>query len=334
MKKLAVSGAALGLAMGATASFAQGMDEITVAYFLEWPMPFEYAKQMGLYEEAMGITINWRAFDTGTAMSAAMASGDVHIAVSQGIPPFVVAASAGQDLQILDVAVSYSENDNCVVHESLEIDAENVEDLEGRRVGVPIGTAAHYGFLRQMEHFGIDVETLEVVDMAPADSAAALAQGSLDMACGWGGALRRMLEHGNTLLTGAEKQELGIYVFDVTSAPASFIEENPELVADFLAVTAEMNAMWNSGEHTDEMLPVIARDAGMGEEATAATLAGFEFPSVEDQLSEAWLGGGTQSFLLEVANFFVETGNIPSARESYEGAVNTVPLQMVHDDNM
>ena len=42
-------------------------------------------------------------------------------------------------------------------------------------------------------------------------------------------------------------------------------------------------------------------------------------------------GGGTQTFLLEVANFFVDTGNIDSARESYEGAVNTGPLQMVHD---
>lgn len=329
LKSKLMSAAASVAVLAATSAAAQ--DEITVAYFLEWPMPFEYAKQMGIYEEELGITINWRAFDTGTAMSAAMASGDVHIAISQGVPPFVVAASAGQDLQVIDVAVSYSDNDNCVVHESLEIDASNVEDLEGRRVGVPIGTAAHYGFLRQMEHFGVDVESLEIVDMAPADSAAALAQGSLDMACGWGGALRRMLEHGNVLLTGAEKQELGIYVFDVTSAPASFVEENPELVADFLAITARMNEMWNSGEHTAEMLPVIARDAGMGEEATADTLAGFVFPSVEDQLSATWLGGGTQDFLLEVANFFVETGNIPSARDSYEGAVNTGPLQMVQD---
>ena len=331
MKKVALAGTALGLVMSAQAAVAQGMDEITVGYFLEWPMPFEYAKQMGLYEEEMGVTINWRAFDTGTAMSAAMASGDVQISVSQRVPPFVVAASAGQDLQVVDVAVSYSDNDNCVVHESLEIDASNVADLEGQRVGVPIGTAAHYGFLRQMEHFGIDVGSLEVVDMAPADSAAALAQGSLGMACGWGGALRRMLEHGNVLLSGAEKQELGIYVFDVTSVPAAFAEEEPELLAAFLSVTADMNAMWNSGEHTDEMLPVIAADAGMDEDATAATLAGFEFPSVEEQLSEAWLGGGTQTFLLEVANFFVETGNIDAARDSYDSAVNTGPLQMVHD---
>ena len=327
MKKFGLSATAVGLVMGATASFAQGLDEITVAYFLEWPMPFEYAKQMGIYEEELGVTINWRAFDTGTAMSAAMASGDVHISVSQGVPPFVVATSAGQDLQIADIAVVYNDNDNCVVHESLEIDASNVAELEGRRVGVPIGTAAHYGFLRQMEHFGVDVSSLEIVDMAPADSAAALAQGSLDMACGWGGALRRMLEHGNVLLTGAEKQELGIYVFDVTSVPASFAEEEPELLAAFLSVTADMNAMWNSGEHTDEMLPVIARDAGMDEDATAATMAGFEFPSVEDQLSAAWLGGGTQKFLKEVADFFKEQGNIPSARDTYEGAVNAGPLE-------
>ncbi len=332
MKKTLLSGAAVGLVMSATSTFAQGMDELTVAYFLEWPMPFQYAKQMGIYEEELGVTINWRAFDTGTAMSAAMASGGVQIAISQGVPPFVVAASAGQDLQVVDVAVSYSENDNCVVSADMEIDASNAADLAGARVGVPIGTAAHYGFLRQMEYFGVDVSSLEVVDMAPADSAAALAQGALDMACGWGGALRRMLEYGNVLLSGAEKQELGIYVFDVTSVPASFAEEEPELLADFLAITGRMNDMWNSGENTAEMLPVIAADAGMDEEATAATMAGFEFPSIEDQLSETWLGGGTQAFLLEVGNFFVATGNIDAARDTYEGAVNIGPLMAANGD--
>ncbi len=331
MKSKLVSGAAIGLAMSATGAFAQGIDELTVAYFLEWPMPFEYAKAMGIYEEELGVTINWRAFDTGTAMSAAMASGDVHISVSQGIPPFVVATSAGQDLQVVDVAVSYSENDNCVVHSSQEIDASNAADLAGARVGVPIGTAAHYGFLRQMEHFGVDVDSLEVVDMAPADSAAALAQGSLDMACGWGGALRRMVEHGNVLLTGAEKEALGIFVFDATTVSASFAEEEPELLSDFLAITARMNDMWNSGEHTEEMLPVIAADAGMDEEAAAATLAGFVFPSAEEQLSETWLGGGTQAFLKEVADFFVATGNIDQARDSYDGAVNAGPLAAAQD---
>jgi len=105
-----VAGAVMSLA--ATSAYADGHEEITVAYFLEWPMPFQFAKVNGTYEEVLGKKINWVSFDSGVAMSAAMASGDVQISVSQGVPPFVVATSAGQELQIVDVAVSYSEKDN------------------------------------------------------------------------------------------------------------------------------------------------------------------------------------------------------------------------------
>ncbi len=315
---------------GGQAAIAGGhLEEITVAYFLEWPMPFQFAKVNGTYEEEMGVKINWVSFDTGTAMSAAMASGDVHISVSQGVPPFVVATSAGQDLQILDVAVSYSENDNCVVADALGIDKTNASELEGKRVAVPIGTAAHYGFLTQMDHFNVDVSTMEIVDMPPAEGQTAFAQGNLDMVCGWGGALRRMKEDGNILLTGAEKEELGILVFDVTSAPAEFVAENPDLVSAFLKVTADANAMWNSGGSTDEMLPVIAKDAGMSEDDTKATMATFVFPSVEDQLSGKWLGGGAQEFMLGVANVFKDAGSVPSIRDSYAEAVNSGPLSEV-----
>jgi taurine transport system substrate-binding protein len=299
------------------------LDELNVAYFEEWPMPFEYAKQIGAYDEALGIPVNWKAFGTGTAMSAAMASGDIDISVSQGVPPFIVAASTGQDLQIVDVAVSYADNDNCVVASALEIDASNASELAGLKVSVPIGTAAHYGYLKQMEHFGVDVASMDVVDMAPPEGAAAFAQGSVDVFCGWGGSLRRALEHGNVLLTGAEKVALGILVWDVTSTPAQFANENAEVLATFLGVTAAANAMWNSGGFTSLMLPHIARDAGMDEDATADTMSTFVFPSVSNQLSEAWLGGNGQAFLKGVADVFVNAGEIPSARDSYAGAVNT-----------
>ncbi|MFQ1701706.1 ABC transporter substrate-binding protein [Loktanella agnita] len=330
-------GAAAGVALmtGATQSFAQDMEEITIGYFLEWPMPFQYAKVNGTYDEALGLKVNWVSFDAGTAMSAAMASGDVQMSVSQGVPPFVVAASAGQDLQILDVAVSYADNDNCVVGAELEIDKDSADELAGKKVAVPLGTAAHYGFLRQMDHFGVELASLEVVDMAPADGAAAIAQGSVDMACGWGGALRRMKEHGNVLLTGAEKEELGILVFDVTSAPASFVAENPELVTKFLEVTAAANAAWNSGalfpEMQDLMLPVIAEDAGMDLDATRETLDAFVFPSVQSQLSERWLGGAAPDFMKGVADVFVESGSIPASLDSYSGNVNIGPLSEVGD---
>jgi len=305
---------------------AQASAEITVAYFLEWPMPFEYAKQMGTYEEALGMDINWVSFESGVKMSAAMASGDVQLSVSQGVPPFVVATSAGQDLQILDVAVSYADNDNCVVRSEHEIDASNAGELAGMKVAVPLGTAAHYGFLSQMNHFGVDVSSMDVVDMDPPDGAAAIAQGAIDMFCGWGGSLRRALEHGNVLLTGDEKTELGILVFDVTSGPADWVAENGDTVAKFLKVTADANAMWADEANQAAMLPLIAKDAGMSEEDTMATISTFTFPTVEEQLSGAWLGGNAQNFMKGVADVFVNAGSIDGALDSYEGAVNTGPL--------
>lgn len=320
-----LAGAAVLAGAQFSAQSAAAMDEITVGYFLEWPMPFLAAKADGAYDEALGLKVNWVSFDTGTAMSAAMASGDVQFAVSQGVPPFVVATSAGQDLQTIDVAVSYSENDNCVVATELEIDKDSAGELAGKKVAVPLGTAAHYGFLRQMSHFGVDLASLEIVDMAPVDGAAALAQGAVDFACGYGGGLSRMKEHGNVLLTGAEKEELGILVFDVTSAPASFIAENEEIVTTFLGVTAAANAAWNA-DHSPDMLAKIASESGMDVEAAEASISTFTFPSVDEQLSEKWLGGAAASFMKGVADVFVEAGSIDGALDSYEDAVNSAPL--------
>jgi taurine transport system substrate-binding protein len=325
--KTKMMGAVASIAMiaGAQAATAAGHEEITVGYFLEWPMPFLASKASGAYDEALGMTVNWVSFETGTAMSAAMASGDVQLSVSQGVPPFVVAASGGQDIQVLDVAVSYSDNDNCVISAGLEIDKDSAGELAGKKVAVPLGTAAHYGFLRQMDHFGVALDSLTIVDMAPPEGAAALGQGAVDFACGYGGGLTSMREHGNTLLTGAEKAALGILVFDVTSGPAGYVAENGETVSKFLAVTAAANDEWNANK-SDDMLAIIAEQAGMDLEAARGAISTMKFPSTDEQLSETWLGGNAATFMKGVADVFVTAGSIDGALDDYSGAVNAGPL--------
>ena len=315
-----------GAALAVSAQSAKALDELTVAYFLEWPMPMMAAKASGAYDEALGMKVNWVSFETGVAMSAAMASGDVQIALSQGVPPFVVAASGGQDIQVVDVAVSYSDNDNCVVHADLEIDKDSAAELAGKKVAVPLGTAAHYGFLRQMDHFGVALDSLSIVDMPPPEGANALGQKAVDFACGYGGGLTSMREYGNVLLTGSEKEDLGILVFDVTSAPADFIAENGDVVAKFLKVTADANAQW-AASPSDEMLAVIADQAGMDLDAAKGAIGTMKFPSIEEQLSPKWFGGAAAPFMKGVADVFVGAGSIDSALDSYEGAINTGPLE-------
>jgi taurine transport system substrate-binding protein len=56
-------------------------------------------------------------------------------------------------------------------------------------------------------------------------------------------------------------------------------------------------------------------------------MAGFVFPTVEQMLSAKWLGGGTQQYLKEMADFFVKQGTIPKALDSYESAVEASYLE-------
>jgi len=318
---------ALALAAGAAPASAESLDKITVGYFLEWPMPFQYAKANGTFDSELGLKVNWVSFESGAAMAAAMASGDVNIGVSQGVPSVVVADSAGQDLQVVDIAVSYSDNQNCVVQKSLGIDKSSTDKLVGKKVAVPVGTVTHYGFLKLMEHFKVDASKLDVVDMNSTDGSAAFAQGSVDVFCGWGGSLRRAMETGNVLLTGKEKEAVGILEFDGITAPARFSAEHSDVVTKFLKVTADANAMWSEGSKKSEMLPVIAKDAGLDEKAAADSLATFEFPTMEEKLSAKWLGGGVQAYLKGVADVFAMTGNIPNVLPSYDAAVNAEPLK-------
>ena len=325
--KTMVAALAASSAMFVATAPANALDELTVAYFLEWPTPNQFAQANKIYEKELGVKVNWVSFDAGTAMSAAMASGDVHISFSQGVTPFLVATAAGQDLQVVDVAVSYSDNDNCVVRSELEIDKSNVAaELKGKKVAVPLGTAAHSGFLAQMKHFGINEADLNIVDMAPSDSAAAFSQPNTDLAmvCGWGGSLRTMKEHGNVLISGAEKEAVVGKVFDVTSIPTSFGEENPELLAKFLKVTADMNAQY--AKDREPMMAAITKESGMDLAGTTAVIDVFAFPTVEEQLSDAWMGGFVAKYLADSAKALEEGGKI-KALSDYNALVNTSYLE-------
>ncbi|MEM1235033.1 MAG: taurine ABC transporter substrate-binding protein, partial [Pseudomonadota bacterium] len=75
-----------------------------------------------------------------------------------------------------------------------------------------------------------------------------------------------------------------------------------------------------------EMLAAIAEDAGMSEADAAGSLSTFIFPTVDDQLSAKWLGGGAQEFMKGVADVFVAAGSIDAAKASYADNVNVDPL--------
>ena len=301
-------------------SAASALDKITVAYFLEWPTANQVAQVEKTYDEALGVEVEWRAFGNGNEMSQAMASGDVHIAYSQGLVPWVVAVSNGLPLKLVGVAVSYAEADNCVVHADAGISQANASELEGKKIATPIGNVTHYKLLRMLDHLGVDAAKVDMVQMNGADAAVALARGDVAAGCAFGGPLQRMKEFGSVLMTATEQEAIGIRVFDVVSVTEDFANDHSDLLKKFMEVTDQANATY--GENRSQLEETISTAAGMDLAATQNMLDMFSFPSAADQKSEAWMGGTVQAFTKQVADFFVEQGQLDHALDSYDFAID------------
>ena len=275
----------IALAGGITTA-AHAADSVNVAFFLEWATPNQIAKVDKAYDDAMGVDVKWTDFSTGVQMTEAMLAGDIDIAYSQGLAPFVTAIQQGAPLKMVSVAVVYEAND-CFVKDGLGITSANASELEGKTVAVPLNTMADFSFRKQMAALDVDMSTMTIVDQAPADGAVSLADGSVAMACIFGGASAKAAgEVGKPIMSSQEKRDAGIGSFDVVSVTEKFATENPGLLRTFLEVTEEANQNWKA---TDDQITKVAADAGMDFGTTKNQMAGFVFPSIADQ-KETYFG--------------------------------------------
>jgi taurine transport system substrate-binding protein len=275
---------------GGLATVAQAADEVNVAFFLEWASPNQIAKVDKAYDAAMGVDVNWTNFSTGTGMTEAMLAGDIDIAYSQGLSPFVTAIQQGAPLKMVAIAMEYNAND-CFIKNGLGIDSSNATELEGKTVAVPLNTMADFAFRSYMKHYGVDTSTMTIVDQVPADGAKSLADGNVDMACIFGGNSSKAAgEVGKPIMTNKQKKDAGIGSFDVVSVTEKFANENPDLLRTFLDVTDEANAAWKS---TPEQLAKVAKDAEMSPEDAKGLMDTMIFMTEQEQKDKYFGSNGT-----------------------------------------
>ena len=317
-----------GASMGDTAEM--GLDELSVAYFLEWPTANQVAQAEETYDSELGLTVNWIPFASGGDMAQAMESGDIDISYSQGLTPFANFVTGGSDLLLVGVAVTYADADNCVANPDYGITADNAaETLAGQSIYTPLGNVTHFKLLKMLEHLGVDTSSVELIQSEGGPAAvAALDSGDVAMACAFGGAVNQMIANGgNLVMTGSEQEAIGIRVFDIISTTGDFAEQYPGVVTGFLQVTEDANRAYNADRSA--FIGTIAEAAGMERQSTIALLDAFAFPEKDVQLSEAWLGGTVQSTMKEQMDFFVAQGEIDSALPSYDSFVDTSFLEAV-----
>ena len=314
---------------------ASAAEEITVAYFLEWPTPNQIAQLEETFDKELGLKVNWKSFGSGNDMSAAMAGGDVQISYSQGLIPFIVAVSKGLPIKTVGVAVAYAEADNCVVSNKSPLDrstaASTANSLKGKKIATPVGNVTHYKLLKTLAYFGLSADDVTIVPVSGGnDAAAAFLTGQVDIGCAFGGPLDKMKAQGQVIMTGKEQENIGILTFDVISVTEKFASEHPDLLVKFLQVTEDSNKKF--AQNPNQYWSTLAKASGMSEAGVQSYLGAngsFSFPTKDEQLSDAWMGGTVQELTKGAADFFVEQGVMPKALSNYDSTIDSSFLRKV-----
>ncbi|QLG96041.1 taurine ABC transporter substrate-binding protein [Pseudomonas yamanorum] len=284
--------------------------------------PSKVPQADGLYEKTIGQKIDWRRFNSGPDVVTAIASGDVQIG-NLGSSPLAAAASRNLPIVAFIVSAQINASEALVVRNGSGID--KPEDLIGKTIATPFVSTSHYSLLGALKHWGLDTSKVKVVNLQPAEIAAAWKRGDIDGAFVWSPALGEIRKTGKTLTDAAQVGQWGAPTFEVWVARKDFAEKHPDVVAKFAKVTLDSFADYaaHKSSWTADSVPVqkIAKLTGANAADIPELLAGSNFPDAQAQKTDALLNGGTAKAVGETAKFLKEQGKVETVLPDYSAYV-------------
>jgi taurine transport system substrate-binding protein len=319
LKHLLKGLAAGALAIGLASSAAIAEDKSIIIGTFGTPLPFQAA--LDDFAKNTGWKIEWRKFGAGSEVIAAMASGDIKLS-ELGSSPLAIGATQGVDYQLFAISNAIGAAEALIARNGSGI--EKVADLKGKKVGVPLGSTAHYSLMGALEAAGLASADVEVIGMKPDQISAAWEQGQIDATFIWEPAKGVAMKTGKQILHAGEVA--GKPTFDGWVVNREFAAANPEFMTAFLKTLEAANAAYtsNPGAWTADSDAVKKIEAATGAPAAEipAALTGYGFPTLAEMASEAWLGGGNQKNMLATAKFLAENKRIDAPLDDYTKFVN------------
>ena len=307
------------LSLGLLTNAAKAADKIIIGHFGN-PTPMQAARMEDKFK-ATGWDIEWRKFNSGAEVIAALASGDVKL-TELGSSPFATAASQGVDVQMFMVAQVIGTAESLIVRNGAGI--AKLEDLKGKRVAVPVGSTAHFSLMGAIKHAGLSPGDVAVISMPPDQIAAAWQQDAIDAAFIWQPVQSELLKKGK-LLVGADKiADWGYPTFDGWIVDKAFAAKNADAVAKFAKVIDEANQEYlaNPAGYTPDspQIKAIAKATGAAPDQVPTILKGYRLLPVADQA--AFLAKAP-AVLKTTAEFLKQVGRIDHVASDYSPFVNT-----------
>ncbi|CAN5486621.1 taurine ABC transporter substrate-binding protein [soil metagenome] len=308
------------------AAFAQAK-EVTFAH-QDMLVPLRTVMESGELEKATGYKINWRMFGGGGDVIRAMASGDVQIGEA-GSSPIAAAASQGPDIKLFWVLDDIADAEALVARDGAGI--ASMKDLKGKKVATPFVSTSHYQLMVDLKAQGVDPKSVNVMNMRPPEIAAAWERGDIDAAFIWDPVLSKIKTNGKVITTSGAIGKKGYPTFDGLVVNAEWAAKNEAFMVALVKALAKADADYrdNTAKWTADSAQVkaVAKWTKADAKAVPPAMALYRFPTLAEQASPTWLGGGAAKALTDTATFLKEQGRVQELKPNYGAFVTTAYVQ-------
>lgn len=319
--------AALAMAAPFTApSAAEAASGKVVVGYQTDALPSSVAIANGDFAKATGFEIDFRKFNSGAEIFAAIASGDVQVGYV-GSSPFAAAVSRGLDVKAFYLATISGTDEALVVRNGSGI--EKPADIKGKKLAAAPVSTDHYQLLAVLKQEKLTERDAQVFAIPQPDIVAAWNRGDLDGAFVWDPALTELKKTGKVLLTSREVADRGAPTFSAWVATAAFAKDNPAFLKSFAGTIERYSASFRNDKAVwgpdSENAKTLAKLLGGTPSDQASALTNLSLVPAEVQASTAWLAGneaaGAARILKDTAEFLKEQKKITTVLPSYGGFV-------------
>ncbi|MGA7817736.1 taurine ABC transporter substrate-binding protein [Caballeronia sp.] len=300
--------------------------EVTIAY-QDMMVPWRYAQQLDEAGKETGYKVSYRKFGGGGDVIRAMASGNVQIGEA-GSSPVAAGLSQGLPIELFWILDNINDAEALVARDGSGVST--VAQLKGKRLGVPFVSTSHFHALLAIKNAGLSPSDVKVLNMRPAEIAAAWERGDIDATYIWNPVLSKVEANGKVVTTsGTIAAQTGLATFDGFVVDRNWAKANPQFMATFVKILAKGDADYRA--HPDQWVgttpqgKAVASVSGGTPEEVKASLALYQFPTPQEQSSDKWLGGGSASgaakSLTATADFLKDQKTLQSTLPDYSVGV-------------
>lgn len=316
---------------GDDSASTDGKPEKIVIGTLEMPNDEGIAKAKKYFEEELGVSVEYKTFDSGRDVATALMTEDIDFGLS-GSTGAALAIAQGANVQYIWTHEVLGSVESLVVKDGIK----TAEDLKGKTIATPFASTAHFSLLKYLEEHDIAQSQVTILDMQTAEIYTAWESDQIDAAYIWEPTKSKLSNHSD-LVTSGDMTEMGYMTANVELVTESFAKKYPDMVTAYIKALNNAVDLYQNQE--EEAVQIIADSMQLSREEAKFQMSGSIWLTAKEQIGSTYMGtkdeiGAIADNLYDMAMFLKDQGSISEVPDKsvFEKVVHPEYAQQIAEE--